>query len=224
MPPNETKPEATGEFYKKTSTSDPLAQTKPAINQSDYKFILEDKPKSRFSLRLPNAPKAVLIPVGILFALILLIVVSSILSGRGKGAYVKLSDVVAQQQEITRVNRLIDPYTKDTNLKALATTVNVTLAGSQSKLTGYFVKNHYKLQPQKLNARRRAETDSDFKNAYLNNRFEPVYYDRLKQNLKDYQANMQTVRPQVGPNGQKILDEATANVKVLLTAPELVNL
>jgi len=166
-------------------------------------------------------PKPVLIAIGVLFALIMLIIISSILTGHGKAAYIKLADVVAQQQEIVRVDNSIGQYTQDSNTKALAATVNVTLAGSQSQLQGYLVKNKYKLKPNQLNARRSPATDSELKNAHLNNRFEPVYYDLLKKSLKDYQSNLQTTRPQVGVNGQKILDQASANVKVLLTAPEL---
>jgi hypothetical protein len=162
----------------------------------NYNFIFNDqKPKGRFSLRLPgsNSPLklALLVVAGGAVLGILIIVLSSVLGPKGINTK-QVTDVVATAQEISRVSDLVIRQSRDLNTVNLAVTTSTTLTSEQTELISVLAKNHKRVPLKNFSIYLNKKTDAEIQTANQNNHLSEYYYSYLKKNLPDYQAAIKT--------------------------------
>ena len=180
-------------------------------------------PKKHFSLPKVNLPKPVKIAIGVIVALIIVIVLSSILFGNKTGSYQPYLSTLARAQEITRVSALAQDDSQDQTVQNLAATVQTTLSSQQAQITAYLKSNKASFGAKQLAADSDKSADAALQTATQNNNLQSVYQAYLKQNLALYKADISAAYAKAGPQGKTVLDNAYASVQTLLASPPLSN-
>jgi hypothetical protein len=194
----------------------------PKSPSPDFDFMLKDQPQQRRGLRLPNFSKPVKIILGVIIAIILLIIGSSALSGRGAGKTQPLLDVLARGQETLRITsyaqqlQLQDPQTQ-----ATAATVSSALASDKQQLIAYLAKNNVKVTPKVLAADADKSSDTSLQTAAQNNGADAAYLDYLRTALGKYETDVQRAYQTSGPIGKKLLNDISISTTTLLASPPL---
>lgn len=197
----------------------------PANPQSpnpNFDFILKEKQPSRAGLPLANLPKPAKIGLAVLGGIILIIVITSLLSGKG-GTGQPLIGVLARGQEILRVTQLVQQQqpAPDQATLSLAATVSSDLSSDQQQLTAYLANNKIKVSTAQLAIDTDHSSDTLIQNAAQNNNLDQAYISYLQQNLNKYENDLQTAYKAAGPNGKAILQTAFDGTSTLLTNPPL---
>jgi hypothetical protein len=190
----------------------------PQSPDPQYDFMLKNSPQPKRSLGLPATSKPVRIAVFVVIAILLLVIISSVLSGHKGGSTQSISSAVAREQEILRVTQLVQTQQtlRDPGTTALASTVTSTLSSQQAQLTAYLAQNHTKLSKLQLAADTDKATDAQLQDASQNNQLDSAYKNYLKQALAKYQSELQTAYNSAGPNGKNLLKDAFDSTATLL--------
>ena len=192
----------------------------PTSPDPKFDFMLKNKPQAKRGMGLPNVPKPVKIILGIVVGLFLLIIISSVLSGRNKGATQPIVNAMARGQEIIRVTQLTQQQLplQDPTTQALAATVFSSLTSEQQQLISYLAANHTKVSKVQLAADTDKTTDSNLQSASQNNNMDEAYVSYLKTNLAAYETDLQTAYKSAGPKGKAILKSAYDSTVTLLNS------
>lgn len=169
---------------------------------------------------MPNLPKPAKIGLTVVGAIIILIIVSSLLSGRNKGSTQPFVGVLARASETLRVTTLVQQQLtlQDPQTEALAATVSSALSSDKQQITSYLAKNHVKPSGAQLAADTDKTTDSSLQTASQNNGLDAAYVNYLKDALAKYETDLQAAAKGAGPNGQKLLTGSFESARTLLNS------
>jgi hypothetical protein len=168
---------------------------------------------------MPNLPKPLKIGLAILGAIILIIIVSSLLSGRNKGDTQQFVGVMARAQETIRVTTLVKQLQlQDPQTQALAATVTSSLSSDQQQIKSYLAKNHIKVKSSQLAVDTDKSIDTSLQSASQNNNLDTAYVNYIKNALTKYQSDLQLAYKDAGPNGQKILAVSFESTRALMNS------
>jgi len=195
----------------------------PQSPDPNFDFMLKDQQPAKKSL-LPslNLPKPAKIALAVVGVIIVLVVISSLLSGRKSGSTQGFINVLARGQETLRVTALVQQLNlQDPRTQALAATVSAALTSDKTQITSYLAKNKTKASTAQLAIDTDKSTDSSLQSASQNNGLDATYVNYLKTALGKYETDAQTAYKSAGPNGQKLLTDAFDSASTLLSAPPL---
>jgi hypothetical protein len=195
----------------------------PQSPNPNFDFMLKDQPKPKRSF-MPNLSKPLKIGLAVAGGIILLIIISSLLSGRNNGASQPIIGALARGQEILRVTALLQQpplQLRDPQTQALSATVSSSLSSDQQQLVSYLAKNHTKVNTVQLAADVNKSTDASLQSASQNNNLDSAYITYLKSNLGTYQTDIQTAYKSAGSNGKALLQKSFDSVNTILSSPQL---
>jgi len=196
----------------------------PQEQKPDFDFMLKDRPAARSGLTLPglNLPRPLKITLLAVGAIILLIIISSVLRGRGGGSTTAIAGVLARSQETLRVTQLVQQLQlKDPETQDLSATVSNALTSDQVQLKQYLARNHASVSAVQLAADTDKTTDSSMQAAQQNDTLDSTYITYLKNSLARYEQDLQNAYKLAGPNGKKILNSASEGTQTLLNSPPI---
>ncbi len=171
---------------------------------------------------MPGMSKPVKIILGVVLAVFILIIISSTLSGRNKGATQPIINAMARGQETLRVTHAVQLLNlQDPTTQAVAATTLSSLTSDQQQLKVYLANNHTKLSAALLAADLDKTTDAQMLSASQNNNLDQAYKTYLQQSLTKYQADLQIAFKLAGPKGKTILKNAYDGAGTLLANPPL---
>lgn len=199
-----------------------MPPAEPKSPNPDFDFMLKDQAKARRGLPMPNLPKPAKIALAVVGVLILLIIISSLLSGRNSGSSQAFADVLARGQETIRVTQVAQQLNfQNPQTTALAATVSAAISSDSAQVTTYLAKNHIKLSSAQLAADKDSSTDASLQTASQNNNLDGAYVTYLQGALTKYEADLQTAYKSAGPNGKKLLQTVFDSASTLLSTPPL---
>lgn len=202
--------------------------TSPTEPAGQYDFILKDKPKPKKSLvpNLTNLPRSVRLATAIILGFIVIFVLFVLVLGNRATGSDKFIKIVAQAQEIVRVDvaaaqqaKKSDPVTQN-----LISTSSAILASQQTELTQYLKNRKVKISKAGLNANLNKNTDAQLKSAAQNNNFDSAYLSYLKKELTSYQLALQAAHKSAGKSGKAILSKDFDSIQILLKSPQLASI
>jgi hypothetical protein len=194
----------------------------PKSPSPDFDFMLKEQPQRRRILPMPNLSKPVKIVLGVIIAIILLIVISSALSGRKAGKIQPFMGVLARGQETLRVTSEVQQLQlQDPQTQALAATAASALASDKQELLSYLVKNHDKVSAKALAADNDTAADANLKTAGQNNGLDSAYVTYMREALNKYENDVQAAYKTAGPNGKNLLNNISISTTTLLNSPPL---
>lgn len=194
----------------------------PQSPDPKFDFMLKDNQKPKRRLALPGMSKPVKIILGVVLAVFILIIISSTLSGRNKGATQPIINAMARGQETLRVTHAVQLLNlQDPTTQAVAATTLSSLTSDQQQLKVYLANNHTKLSAALLAADLDKTTDAQMLSASQNNNLDQAYKTYLQQSLTKYQADLQIAFKLAGPKGKTILKNAYDGAGTLLANPPL---
>ncbi|HZP55280.1 MAG TPA: hypothetical protein VFB03_00720 [Candidatus Saccharimonadales bacterium] len=190
QPPGQPKPPDMGEYYKQTSSADPLAgkSTEPT---SQFDFMLKEPPKPKQGLSLPSGIAGKILVLGV--ALVVAVLLFVLFFGNKNTGSKQVIDLMAQSQEILRINQLENLQFQNSDTKNLSATTSVTLESQQADLAAYLKKVKVKVSSKELVLRFNKNTDTQLQTAAQNNNLDTAYLLYLKNALTSYQSSMKTV-------------------------------
>lgn len=186
----------------------------------DFDFMLKDNKPARRGLPMPNLPKPAKVGLAVVGAIFLLIIISSLLSGRNKGSTQPFVGVLARASETLRVTTLVQQQLtlQDPQTQALAATVSSALSSDKQQIASYLAKNHASPSSAQLAADIDKTTDSSLQSASQNNNLDAAYVNYLKNALAKYQTDLQAAMSAAGPNGQKLAAASAESTRTLLNS------
>jgi hypothetical protein len=194
----------------------------PKSPSPDFDFMLKSQPKQRRRLAMPNLPKPVLIGLAVLLVLILLIVVSSVMSGRKTDKFQPFVSALARDQETLRITSFAQQLQlRDPQTQAMAATAANALASDKQQMIDYLQKNGTKVSPAALGADNDKASDTSLQTAAQNNGLDAAYVTYMKTALGKYENDLKIAYVSSGPKGKQILADASASVMTLLNSPPL---
>jgi hypothetical protein len=194
----------------------------PKSPSPDFDFMLKSQPKQRRRLAMPNLPKPVLIGLAVLLVLILLIVVSSVMSGRKTDKFQPFVSALARDQETLRITSFAQQLQlRDPQTQAMAATAANALASDKQQMIDYLQKNGTKVSPAALGADNDKASDTSLQTAAQNNGLDAAYVAYMKTALGKYENDLKIAYVSSGPKGKQILADASASVMTLLNSPPL---
>ena len=186
-------------------------------------FILKNGQPAKKGFKLPTAglPKlAVRILAGV-FILAVLVVIYSIIAGRGGSSSQDYVNALARGQEIIRVSTSVATLSTDSQTQNLAATTQNTLASEQAQLTSYLTTQKLKVGDAALNVDKNSATDTQMQTASTNGNLSSVYTSYLKAQLQKYRTDLQTAYKSSGPHGKAILSAAYDSVGIILASSQV---
>jgi len=194
----------------------------PQSPNPDFDFMLKDQPAKRRVLPSLNLSRPVKIGLGIVAAILVIIIISSLLSGRNAGKTQPFIDVLARGQETLRVTSEVQQLQlQDPQTQTMAATAAAALASDKQELLSYLTKNHIKVGAKALGADNDKTTDTSLQTAAQNNNLDTAYAAYMRDALGKYETDIQTAYKTAGPNGKKILNDASISTTTLLNSPPL---
>ena len=192
----------------------------PQSPSPNFDFMLKENQPGKRSLPMPNLPKPAKIGLAVVGAIILLIIVSSLLSGRNKGSTQPFVGVLARATETLRVTTLVQQQLtlQDPQTQALAATVSAAIASDKQQIASYLAKNHIKASTSQLAVDTDKSTDTSLQTAAQNNGLDAAYVSYLKDALAKYETDLQTAYKTAGVNGQKLLTGSFESTRTLLNS------
>ena len=203
-------------------------KTSPPAPDSQYDFILKDKPKPKKNLvpNLANLSGPTKRVIGIILAFIVIVVLFVLVFSNRAAGNDKFVTVVAQAQEIIRVDTVATQQAKNASsaTQNLISTSSTILTSQQAELTQYLKNNKVKISKSGLNANLNKNTDVQLQSASQNNNFDGVYLSYLKKQLNSYQLALQAAHKSAGKSGKEILSKDFNSIQTLLKDPQLVGI
>jgi len=194
----------------------------PQSPNPDFDFMLKDQPKAGRRLALPDMPRPVKIILGVIAAIVVLIIIFSLVSGRGKVDTKPYMDVLARGQETLRVTSYVQTLKlQDPQVQSLAATVSSALASDKQQIIAYLQTNHVKVDPKALATDADKTTDTNLQTASQNNNLDSVYQNYLRNALIEYENDIRAAYQKAGPKGKEILNAASISTTTLLNSHPL---
>lgn len=196
----------------------------PQNPDPNFDFMLKDNQASKKRLPLPslNLPKPAKIILIAIVGLFVLIIIISLLSGRGNISFKDIPGVMARAQETLRVTAVAQQLNfQDPQTATLAATVTDSLSSDKTQLAKYLSNNHVSVSGSQLAADKNSATDLSLQSAAQNNSLDSTYVSYLKDDLAHYETDLQNAYKIAGPNGKALLNNAFDTAKTLLNSPPL---
>jgi hypothetical protein len=194
----------------------------PQSPNPDFDFMLKDQPVKKNLLPSINLPKPAKIALIVTGAIVLLIIISSLLSGKSKGANQSFIGAAARAQETLRVTALAQQQKlQDPQTQALAATVSTALSSDEQQIINYLANNHVKPSKLQLAANTDRTTDAALQTAAQNNGLDVAYVNYLRGALTHYEADLQTAYKSAGHKGQTLLSNIEQGTRTLLNTPPI---
>jgi hypothetical protein len=198
----------------------------PPEQAGQYDFILKDKPKPKKSLlpHITDLSQPVRLAAGGIIAFIILALLFVLIIGNHTSGSDKLVAVVAQGQEIIRIDTEATQQAKNSSsaTQNLISTSSAVLYSQQIEMTQYLKNNNIKVSKAGLNANLNKNTDAQLQSASQNSNFDSFYLSYLKKQLNSYQLALQTAHKSAGKSGKEILSKDFNSIQTLLKDPQLV--
>jgi hypothetical protein len=157
----------------------------PQSSDKQFDFMLKNNQPAKSGGGLLKLPKPVMIGLAVILGIILLIAVSSVLSGRKNGATQPIVDSVARGQEIIRVTTAVQTLgLHDPSINALSTTVLAVLTSDHRQLVQYLAANNVKLTKVQASVYTDKTVDDQMQTALQSNNLDQTYTTYLQQNIK----------------------------------------
>ncbi|MEX1059197.1 MAG: hypothetical protein WEC17_02085 [Candidatus Saccharimonadales bacterium] len=191
--------------------------------QADFGFMLnQQQPQA------PSSPGARFAKFGkpaklLIAALVVLIIVivAALIFGGGANDSKQVLDLMAQNQEITRVSQLQDQKLSDENTKGLSATTQATMNSQKAELGSYLSKAKAKYSPQQLAAKQSSDTDTQLQAAAQNNNLDQAYASYLKTSLTNYLNSLSgAFKATKSQTLKSTLQSAYDSVQTLLKSPQ----
>lgn len=194
----------------------------PQSPDPSFDFMLKNQPQAKRTLGLPALSRPVKLVLAAVGAIIVIVVLGSVLGGRGGGAVAAVDGVLARGGEIQRVTAEVQQLNlQDPTNQALAATVAAALSSDQAQLKQYLKANHETISRAQLAADLDKTTDAQMQSASQNNNLDQAYVVYLQQGLAKYRSDIQAAYQAAGPKGKAILKDSFEGVNTLLTTPPL---
>jgi hypothetical protein len=192
----------------------------PQSPNPNFDFIMKDNQPAKRGPGMPNLPKGAKIALAAVGGIIILIIISSLISGRNKGSSQGFVGVLARGTETLRVTGVAQQqlHLQDPQTQALAATVSAALGSDQKQISAYLAQNNVKVSKLQLAADTDKSTDASLQAASQNNGLDAAYVNYLKTALTKYQADLQSAYSKAGPNGKRILVTSSESVRTLLNS------
>lgn len=188
----------------------------PQSPTPQYDFILNNQPAPKKFRPLPGpAGPARNILIAVL-AVFLVVLLAALLLGGRSGSTQPIINVMARNQEISRVSTLVGQQSKDPTTQALVSTVNSSLGSDKARLAGYLKSSKQKYDTKSLAADLNKNTDSQMQAAAQNGTLDTAYKTYLKSGLGSYKSDLQTAYTSAGSNASQILTTAFSSTQVIL--------
>lgn len=191
----------------------------PSSPTPQYDFILNGG-QAPAKKPLGSLPKPLLIVAGAAILILIIIIWSSLSSGKSTDN-TKVVEAMARAQEISRVSQLVEGQSKDSNTQALAATVQTTLSSQQAQLNSYLKDHKKKVGDKELAIYKDSGTDGQLQSAALNNSLELTYATYLKNNLAAYNSSLSTAYSSASGSLKSLLGDAYRSNQVILGSPQL---
>jgi hypothetical protein len=194
----------------------------PQSPNPDFDFMLKNQPPAKRGLPIAGSSKMVKIIAGVVVAVLLLVIISS-LSGHKSGGTQDMVSAVARNQEILRVTQLAQTQfqLQDPGTQSLAATVSSSLSSDQQAMVKYLADNKTSLSKQQLAADTDKTADAQMQSARQNNQLDSAYQSYVKTALAKYQSDLQTAFKSLGPKGQAIVKTAYDSAATILNSAPL---
>lgn len=197
----------------------PSNPTPPAGNfdSSQFDFIMDPGGSQKRSL-IPGGPKARMIVIGGLIALVLilfLVIIVAIMNS-GSSSTGNLVTVARKQNEVVRVADLGVDDAGNEEAKKLATMTKLVVASDQKKMIDYLATQNKKVSNKDLAVGANQKTDQELEAAQSNGRFDEVFTQIMLKLLKEYQQSLRTGYEGLGVNGKQLIDANYENVSLIL--------
>lgn len=186
--------------------------------------MLKNQPPAKRGFPLPglNLPRPIKITIGAIAAIILLVVVISIFSGRGSGTAAAFASVLARGQETLRVTQDAQQLQlQDPSTQALAATVTNSLTSDQVQFKNYLSRNHISVSSGEVASDTDKSTDSSLQSALQNNSLDTAYASYIQGALTKYENDLRNAYNLAGPHGKQLLNNAYDSAQTLLTSPPI---
>ncbi len=194
----------------------------PQSPNPDFDFMLKDQPAKKRILPSLNLSRPVKIGLGAVIAIVVIIIISSLLSGRNAGKTQPFIDVLARGQETLRVTSYVQQLQlQDPQTQTMAATAASALASDKQELISYLTKNHINVSAKALGADDDKTTDTSLQTAAQNNNLDSAYAAYMRDALSKYETDIQTAYKTAGSNGKKILNDASISTTTLLNSAPL---
>jgi hypothetical protein len=195
----------------------------PQSPSPNYDFIMNDpaKPKRRFNFSGLGLPKPVIIAFGAVLVIFLIIILSSLFSNKGSSKTDQVINALARNQEIIRVNKIVEPLSQNPDTKNLIATADLSLQSQQARLTDLLKKSGTKVGTKTLSKFLDKNTDSQMQAASSNNSLDSTYAAYLKKNLQSYDSYLVAASKGASKNLLPVLSDAYASSQVILSTPQL---
>jgi hypothetical protein len=218
MPPQQPQPPSPP-----TMTPGPGGNLDP-----NYGFIFngqqQQAPGGRFKFPLLPAGGSKRILMFVLFgaiALIILIpIISSIFIKSGVNSK-ELKNVLARDQEITRVSKIVEQKSNDQNTKNLASTTQVALVSEQAQLGGYLSSVKVKVAPNDLRLYFDAKAESKILTSIQNNNLSTTYGIYLKNEIGKYQSALKAADVKAPNKAHVILQNGYTSSQAILSSSQV---
>jgi len=200
-----------------------MPPSQPKSPNPEFDFMLKNQPPAKRSL-LPNLnlPRPLKITVIAIGAIIVLIILYSLVSGRGGGSTAAIEGALARGQETLRVTALVQQLElQDPQTQGLAATVSNSLMSDQIQLKSYLSRNHTKVSAAQLAVDTDKTTDTSMQTASQNNGLDDAYVSYLRASLAKYEQDLQSAYKLAGPNGKQLLSDAFDSAQTLLSSTPL---
>ena len=198
----------------------PVTPGPSAPPDNPYKFILdtEHQPKKSMSVTGKSAFKTKIFAVlGLGILLIIVIVAVNALFFNKENNATKLSSLAAEQTEIIRVADLGLKTATDGDVKGFAETARLSVQSHLNLLKAYLTKNSVELTPLILKSKLNSKTDAALTSAAAANRYDEVFKETLKTELKSYAVSIQaSYKTASNETSKKLLSDMYDSIETLL--------
>jgi hypothetical protein len=194
----------------------PMTPTGPS---NPYDF-LHDSPKPKKSL-LPSGnskiQRIVIALIGAVLLIIIVVVVMSILSGPGKSVVNDMVLAAQQQQELIRIAEIGEKDATTPDTKNFVVSTRLTLESDKIRLHA-IVNKSQKLDDKLLAQGKDSNSDKTLTTAKQTNRFDEVFTELLKKELREYQQTLKRVHDASSNKSNKaVLAEQFQHVGLLIS-------
>lgn len=164
------------------------------IAHDPYGFITNPPPQPKGLPIVPNDPfkrRLFMLLGGVVLLVIIIVILSSLFSG-GKSVNKNLLSIAQSQQEIIRLNGSHQDDLNSSKLKNFAANASATLTSQQQQLIDLLSQYGGKADDDNLILKQSAASDEQLASAVSSNTLDTVYVQIMRQQLTDYQAELQS--------------------------------
>jgi len=161
-----------------------------------YGFIMNpEKPPKKAPLNIgggnPMITRIIIVAAGLMLLIILFVIGFSLLNNAGKAQNQKLLEVVQTQTEILRVAEATNDKTSDSHLVDVISNTQLSVRSSLNETLAALSARGSKPKEKELAMGQNAKNDELLTTAEANSNFDETYHAILKQQLENYQQQLE---------------------------------